>query len=200
VEVLLRISFSSCCEVPQCRRVSFSQLSCPSVKTRILRTPQVRHIYIPASLSDPVCPVSYLGAAAAVGHVLENSIPLSIFPIAQDKFCFCFCGLPGRGKTHISKRLEKYLSFFHAIPVKVYNVAEYRRRMCGGLKDAEWFDPNNAEARALRDECNKAAIRDMMAFLSEHENGVTILDSTNPTHQRRVFLKTMVIISIFFMC
>ena len=47
------------------------------------------------------------GAQAAVGHIVENSIPLSIFPIATDKFCFCFCGLPGRGKTHIANRLKR---------------------------------------------------------------------------------------------
>ena len=29
------------------------------------------------------------GASAAVGHNIENSIPLSIFPIATDKFCIC---------------------------------------------------------------------------------------------------------------
>jgi len=47
------------------------------------------------------------GASAAIGHTVENSIPLSIFPIALDKFCICFVGLPGRGKTHISRRLAR---------------------------------------------------------------------------------------------
>jgi hypothetical protein len=47
------------------------------------------------------------GASAAVGHTIENSIPLSIFPIATDRFCFAFCGLPGRGKTHISRRTAR---------------------------------------------------------------------------------------------
>ena len=84
---------------------------------------------------------------ASVGHdVIENSIPLSIFPIATDKFCICFCGLPGRGKTHISRRLAKYLSFFHAVSVELFNVSEYRRKVCGALKDAEWFNPKNKEA------------------------------------------------------
>lgn len=123
---------------------------------------------------------------------MENSIPLSIFPISPNKFVFCFCGLPGRGKTHISRRLGRYLEFFHAVPVRVFNVAEYRQRLCGGLKDAEWFDLNNQEALALRTQCNQAAIRDMELFLSECDNGVAILDSTNPTHQRRVNLKTAV--------
>jgi 6-phosphofructo-2-kinase len=86
------------------------------------------------------------GAKAAVGHNSENSFPLSIFPIATDKFCICFCGLPGRGKTHISRRLAKYLSFFHAVSVELFNVSEYRRKTCGAMKDAVWFDPKNKEA------------------------------------------------------
>lgn len=138
-----------------------------------------------------------IGAHAAIGHVIENSIPLSIFPIATDKFVFCFCGLPGRGKTHISRRIANYLSFFHAIPVEVYNVQEYRKRMCGALKDAEWFDPNNADALALRNECNKAAICDMASFIASHNNCVAILDSTNPTHERRAYLMKMVSIPLF---
>eukprot|EP01033_Poteriospumella_lacustris_P007119 gene7119-5122_t len=84
----------------------------------------------------------------------------------------------------------QFHSFFHAVPVRVFNVAEYRQRLCGGLKDAEWFDLSNQEALALRTQCNQAAIRDMELFLSECDNGVAILDSTNPTHQRRVNLKT----------
>jgi hypothetical protein len=76
------------------------------------------------------------GASAAVGHNIENSIPLSIFPIAMDKIAICFCGLPGRGKTHISRRLARYLEFFHAAPVGVFNVSEYRRKLYGCMKGA----------------------------------------------------------------
>jgi hypothetical protein len=32
------------------------------------------------------------GSTAAVGHTVENSIPLSIFPISAEKFIVCFCG------------------------------------------------------------------------------------------------------------
>lgn len=129
------------------------------------------------------------GAAAAVGHVLENSIPLSIFPIKTDKFVFAFCGLPGRGKTHISRRLGNYLSFFNAIPVQVFATADYRKRMCGAMKEAEFFDPNNKEAVAKRDECNRAAIKDMVHFLETHDSAVAIMDSSSPTHERRAYLK-----------
>lgn len=143
-----------------------------------------------------------LGAAAAVGHVLENSIPLSIFPIAVDKFCFCFCGLPGRGKTHISRRLARYLSFFHAFPVKVFNVAEYRQKVCGSGKDADWFDPSNAEGLEMRNLCNKTAIEDMIEFMNGNATAISILDSTNATHQRRVYLqkKVMCLFSLISWC
>lgn len=135
----------------------------------------------------------YTGSAAAVGHTIENSIPLSIFPITQDKFCFCFCGLPGRGKTHIASRLAKYLSFFHAVPVQVFNVAEYRERMFGGLKDADWFDPGNASSSVLIDECNKSAIEDMARFLLSNSNGCAIMDAPNATHARREYVRQEVL-------
>ena len=57
-------------------------------------------------------------SAKKEGHNVDNSIPLSIFPIALDKYCIAFCGLPGRGKTHISRRLAKYLQFFNALSVE----------------------------------------------------------------------------------
>ncbi len=122
---------------------------------------------------------------------------MSIFPIATDKFVFAFCGLPGRGKTHISRRLANYLSFFHAIPVEVFNTADYRKRMCGAMKDAEWFDPSNAEALNMRFECNKAAIDDMLKYLSSQQSAVAVFDSSNPTHQRRSYLHKMVSWSLF---
>ncbi len=77
------------------------------------------------------------------------------------------------------------MDFFHAVPTKVVNTAEYRRRMCGSLKDADWFDPTNMESKALRDFCNEAAIVDAVNFLNDNLNGVIVFDSTNVTHERR---------------
>jgi hypothetical protein len=145
---------------------------------------------------------TFIGHAAAIGHHLENSIPLSIFPIRPDKFCICLCGIPGRGKTKISRRLGRYLEFFHAVPVKVIHVADYRRKLCGLMRDSVWFDPINEIAAAKREEVSLAAAQDACQFLIEHENGVIIFDSINETHQRRFQLTTMVRknckINIFF--
>ena len=35
--------------------------------------------------------------------------------------------------------MARYLEFFHAAPVQVFNVSEYRRNLYGISKDAEWL-------------------------------------------------------------
>ena len=50
------------------------------------------------------------------------------------------------------------------------------------------YDPHHPEGRKVREEVNKAAIKDMVAFLDSKPNGIAILDSTNPTHERRMNL------------
>lgn len=47
------------------------------------------------SFHENPLPQNAPGSQAALGHTLENSIPLSIFPLHPDKFCIAFCGLPG---------------------------------------------------------------------------------------------------------
>lgn len=82
----------------------------------------------------------------------------------------------------------RYLSFFHAVPVEVFNVSEYRRNLYGAFKDAEWFDQNNDETMELRNKCNERAIADMELFLQAHTNGVVIFDSINNTFEKRLNL------------
>ena len=97
------------------------------------------------------------------------------------------------GKTHIARRIAKYLSFFHAMPVQLFNASEYRRKLCGSITDEEWFDVTNEEVKAMRRACNEAVIVDILDFLDKHVNGVVLLDSTNPDHSRRINLLTKVL-------
>lgn len=90
-----------------------------------------------------------------------------------------------RGKTHISRRLGRYLQFFHAMPVEIYNFAEYRRERYGAISEAEWFDNNNVAANKIREACLKAVLDDSMKFLRENSSGVAIIDATNATFARR---------------
>lgn len=151
----------------------------------LVRSMEEQNAYNPIPQAAP-------GASAAVGHTIANSIPLSIFPIATDKFCICFCGLPGRGKTHISRRLARYLSFFHAVPVELFNVSEYRRKICNKFKGADWFHPDNNEAKVLREKYNTMAIADMVTFLNANSNSVGIFDATNATHEQRARLAEII--------
>lgn len=64
-------------------------------------------------------------------------------------------------------------------------MSEYRRKICAPIVDAEWFDPNNKVASELRDKCNILVMSDATEFLRTHSNGIAIIDSTNPTHDRR---------------
>ena len=85
-------------------------------------------------------------------HGGDNSIPLSIFPMkARDKYCFAFCGLPARGKTHIASRIARYLEFFHLLPVKIFNVAEYRRTLHGSVSGAAWVSVSESLTSAGSD-------------------------------------------------
>eukprot|EP00606_Chrysophyceae_sp_TOSAG23-5_P000812 GSChrysophyteH2.ASY1.ANO1.1618.1 assembled CDS len=131
------------------------------------------------------------GASAAAGHTVNNSIPLSIFPIAMDKFCICFAGLPGRGKTHMARRLARYLEFFHAIPVKMFNVNEYRWKKYGKVENF-FFDPNNEDSWKKREGIYDEINAEVVAFMQAHPNGVAILDSTNATFERRNKISSMI--------
>lgn len=103
-----------------------------------------------------------------------------------------------QGKTHIARRIAKYLSFFHAMPVQLFNASEYRRKLCGRITDEEWFDVTNEEVKAMRRACNEAVIVDILDFLDKHVNGVVLLDSTNPDHNRRINLRTKVYQMLYY--
>jgi shikimate kinase len=55
-------------------------------------------------------------------------------------------GLPATGKTHIAKRIYRFLSFFHDIPAQIFNVGDYRRQLCGAQMPSIFYDPTNAAA------------------------------------------------------
>jgi hypothetical protein len=101
-----------------------------------------------------------------------------------------------RGKTHISRRLGRYLEFFHAMPVGVYSMSDYRREKYGAISDAAWFDPSNLAANEIRDSCVHEIMNNMTAFLQEHASGVAIFDAANPTHERRSEITQKVLIGM----
>ena len=67
--------------------------------------------------------------------------------------------------------MNRYLSFFHAIPVQVFNVATYRLKYHGKISDADWFNSNNKEAQAIREQTNLRIIEDATVFLNSNSSG-----------------------------
>jgi len=110
-----------------------------------------------------------------------------------DKIVIAMVGLPARGKTYIAHKLQRYLSFFHGAPTKVFNVGNYRRRKFGVSKPASWFSSDNEEGEQQREEVAEDALADLKDFLKAgmEKGRVAIYDATNASRVRRQALVKM---------
>ena len=79
------------------------------------------------------------------------------------KLLVIMCGLPGRGKTYIAKRVCRYLNWID-YKSKVINIGNYRRDICGSDRKANFFDPYNKEAVESRLKCAIAAFNACVSF------------------------------------
>ncbi len=92
-------------------------------------------------------------------------------------------GLPARGKTHVARKIARYLSWL-GIRIENFNVGDYRRSRLGGKQPADFFDPDNAEGASARLSVAMAALDDMLAWFAQGGE-VGIYDATNSTRERR---------------
>lgn len=92
-------------------------------------------------------------------------------------------GLPARGKTHMARRVERYLRWL-GYRTGTFNVGNYRRERLGTQQPHSFFDPHNAEARAARREVAMLALEDMLGWFAQGGE-VGIYDATNTTRRRR---------------
>jgi len=109
----------------------------------------------------------------------------------RSSMVFVMVGLPARGKSFISRRLEAFLSW-KGHSTKVFNVGKYRREAVEVEQSgkSDFFDPNNAEAKKARDAVATVALKDMLRWLRT-EGEIAIFDATNSTNERRrLILKT----------
>ena len=100
------------------------------------------------------------------------------------KLVVVMVGLPARGKTHVARKLARYLAWL-GYPTRVFNVGSYRRARLGAGQSADFFDPNNVATREARASVSAEALEDLCAYL-RREGRVGIFDATNTTHERRV--------------
>lgn len=94
-------------------------------------------------------------------------------------------GLPARGKTHISRALERYLRWL-GVKTRVYSLGDYRRRVLGGAKnlppDYFAFNPNRPRSEAtnaLRRRVKNELEDQIMEFFLTQKGQVVIYDANN---------------------
>lgn len=92
------------------------------------------------------------------------------------------CGLPARGKTHISVALTRYLRWL-GVKTHIFHLGDYRRNHVGpkGEVPEDYFHVNASTTSVLlRNKILKKCREDIMNFLN-HENGqIAIYDAVNP--------------------
>ncbi|KAG8899313.1 hypothetical protein FRB99_006813 [Tulasnella sp. 403] len=97
-------------------------------------------------------------------------------------------GLPARGKTHISRALERYLHWM-GVTTKVFSMGDYRRRHIGGAQSLppDYFThgPRLAETQKLRTMVKVGCEGNIMKFFREERGQVAIYDANNGTKRSR---------------
>ena len=136
--------------------------------------------------------LTYFNVDNPLPHVLpegENAAPLEVIgSTASDKLVIIMVGLPATGKTHIAKRICRFLSFFHDIPSQIFNVGDYRRQLCGAQQSASFYDPDNEQGLAARNMACDAALADLMEYIQQDGVRVAAFDATNSTLERRQYI------------
>ncbi|MFV0423815.1 bifunctional nucleoside/nucleotide kinase/histidine phosphatase family protein [Oleidesulfovibrio sp.] len=97
-------------------------------------------------------------------------------------------GLPARGKSTVASKLREGLES-EGLNVDIFNNGILRREMLGHDSSApSFYDPQNQDGRARREELARINIKRARAFL-EAEGDVAVLDATNASRGRRAMIE-----------
>lgn len=103
------------------------------------------------------------------------------------KLVIIMAGLPARGKTFLSLKLQRYLHWL-GYGVDVFNVGKYRRERLGvESSNSDFFYPRFPKFRAERERIARKCFDDLSEWLKTTGN-IAIYDATNVTAQRRDYL------------
>ncbi len=62
----------------------------------------------------------------------------------EGKLVICMVGLPGRGKTYVTRKVARYLRWI-GYKTRSFSLARYRIDQCGGRLPAAFYDHDNEE-------------------------------------------------------
>mmetsp|Transcript_67586 Transcript_67586/g.174075 ORF Transcript_67586/g.174075 Transcript_67586/m.174075 type:complete len:644 (-) Transcript_67586:37-1968(-) len=120
------------------------------------------------------------GAIHCEGFATRNELTQQVRGL-----CLVMVGLPGRGKSFISRKTEGFLKWQN-LRTETFNVGKYRRECEGATESgrADFFDSKNVAATLARKEAANRALDDLFDFLDKGGD-VAIFDATNTTNERR---------------
>jgi len=97
----------------------------------------------------------------------------------------CMVGLPARGKSYITKMLQRYLQW-SGFPVRIFNAGNIRRQEGLAGAAASFFKDDNKDAACMREKVASECMEEAIKWLSMQTNVcVAIFDATNTTKTRR---------------
>jgi len=104
------------------------------------------------------------------------------------KLYIAMVGLPAMGKSTVAAKIKENLEK-DDIRVGIFNNGDVRRRLIPeNTSQASFYDPDNAQAVALREHIAAVNIAEAKAFLSA-DGEIAILDATNVSAKRRETLR-----------
>lgn len=96
-------------------------------------------------------------------------------------------GLPARGKSTLAQRIREALEA-DGRQVAIFNNGDLRRRLLGSMSTRpEFYRPDNAEGRAMREDLCRRNLEQARQWLAQGGD-VAILDATNVSAQRRALI------------
>lgn len=102
------------------------------------------------------------------------------------RICVVMVGLPARGKSFISQKIVRYLSWL-SIPTTCVNLGNYynERAQELGLDKEDIFSTDNPEAETAREKAHEDVLKEIGGWFDDHPFGVAIYDGANVSRQRR---------------
>ncbi|ODV94609.1 hypothetical protein PACTADRAFT_50481 [Pachysolen tannophilus NRRL Y-2460] len=100
------------------------------------------------------------------------------------QLCIALCGLPARGKTHLSVSLCRYLRWL-GVKAKIFHLGDYRRSYCEkkNISQTFWNPLENANER---EEIVNECISDIASYFENDKGQVVIYDAINALSKDRL--------------